>query len=493
MVNCGQCPAGLPLRCVACAAKKRKSLKLCAGAWGDDWPGFSASGETAGSFAFSACYPGLYESREVGLIQGSISQPCLPVSSTGPTRILPHLYLGSQADVLDEELMAQNGITYVLNASNTCPQPDFIAEDHFLRVPVNDSYCEKILPWLDRSVDFIDKVKVSNCRVVVHCLAGISRSATLAIAYVMKHHGLSSDDAYRFVKEKRPSISPNFNFLGQLLEFEKVLCGQREANRQGPAADLLPDAGFLSLQDGSGGAEGISIASLPHRISTLRLSATDSCLDGNRLKRSFEFGGSVLATTAAMARSHHVGMFASSSSEDGSKVSRIGGQEIGDTKTATIESNPEIGTDPPDPLASRISLQNGDMLRPQLWLNLASPSSSAMQQFPGTWRFPDSMLSKGTVSNGGTYAFNYGGGPAEVRLRSHVRLENSVSGTAGTETPRRSWHEGLSSVAEKGFKRRSCQLEFEEGLAAEVHGRDNLPAIIKRSSFSGSMEIIEVS
>lgn len=51
--------------------------------------------------------------------------------------------------------MQQNGIGYVLNASNTCPKPDFIPESHFLRVPVNDSFCEKILPWLDKSVDFI--------------------------------------------------------------------------------------------------------------------------------------------------------------------------------------------------------------------------------------------------------------------------------------------------------------------------------------------------
>lgn len=57
--------------------------------------------------------------------------------------------------------MQQNDICYVLNASNTCPKPDFIPESHFLRVPVNDSFCEKILPWLDKSVDFIGEEKIS--------------------------------------------------------------------------------------------------------------------------------------------------------------------------------------------------------------------------------------------------------------------------------------------------------------------------------------------
>ena len=54
-----------------------------------------------------------------------------------------------------QDLMAQNGITYVLNASNTCPKPDFISESHFMRIPVNDNYCEKLLPWLDKTNAFI--------------------------------------------------------------------------------------------------------------------------------------------------------------------------------------------------------------------------------------------------------------------------------------------------------------------------------------------------
>ncbi len=51
--------------------------------------------------------------------------------------------------------------------------------------------------------------------------AGISRSPALAVAYIMRHLNLSADDAYRYIKARRPYISPNFNFLGQLYEYER--------------------------------------------------------------------------------------------------------------------------------------------------------------------------------------------------------------------------------------------------------------------------------
>lgn len=50
----------------------------------------------------------------------SISQPCLPVANVGPTRILPHLYLGSQKDVLNKVRPCQ-GDTSAL--SHLGPQP----------------------------------------------------------------------------------------------------------------------------------------------------------------------------------------------------------------------------------------------------------------------------------------------------------------------------------------------------------------------------------
>ena len=48
-------------------------------------------------------------------------------------------------------------------------------------------------------VTFTDKVREANGCVLIHCLAGISRSPTVAIAYIMHIFGMTSEEAYRSV------------------------------------------------------------------------------------------------------------------------------------------------------------------------------------------------------------------------------------------------------------------------------------------------------
>lgn len=66
----------------------------------------------------------------------------------------------------------------------------------------------------------------------MHCLAGISRSVTVTVAYLMQKRRWSLNDAYDFVKQRKTNVSPNFNFMGQLLDFEKTL-GVAEVNDDG--------------------------------------------------------------------------------------------------------------------------------------------------------------------------------------------------------------------------------------------------------------------
>ncbi|MBN3295030.1 dual specificity protein phosphatase 16 [Amia ocellicauda] len=157
--------------------------------------------------------------------------------------ILPRLYLGAQSDVT-KDCLSSLGISDVLSVSRCCPQPSFLSPTRFLRVPIDDSLNDQLLPWLPLALLFIDQSRGQRGGVLVHCAAGVSRSAALAVAYVMHHLGQGLDDAYRFVKDRRPSISPNFNFLGQLQHFQIILAQRGRLINRCPLS--LPPACSMS-------------------------------------------------------------------------------------------------------------------------------------------------------------------------------------------------------------------------------------------------------
>lgn len=82
-----------------------------------------------------------------------------------------------------------------------------------------------------------DSVRNKGGRVFVHCQAGISRSATICLAYLMRTNRVKLDEAFEFVKQRRSIISPNFSFMGQLLQFEsQVLASSSCATEAGSPA-----------------------------------------------------------------------------------------------------------------------------------------------------------------------------------------------------------------------------------------------------------------
>uniref|UniRef100_A0A8D1JZS5 Dual specificity protein phosphatase 8 n=1 Tax=Sus scrofa TaxID=9823 RepID=A0A8D1JZS5_PIG len=505
---------------------------------------------TGGFATFSSCFPGLCEGKPAALLPMSLSQPCLPAPSVGLTRILPHLYLGSQKDVLNKDLMTQNGISYVLNASNSCPKPDFICESRFLRVPINDNYCEKLLPWLDKSIEFIDKAKLSSCQVIVHCLAGISRSATIAIAYIMKTMGMSSDDAYRFVKDRRPSISPNFNFLGQLLEYERslkllaALQGEGASHPgtpeplPGPAATLPPlppptseraaaagSAAATASREGAqiaggetptpAGAPAPATSALQQGLCGLHLSS-DRLQDTNRLKRSFSLD--IKSAYAPSQRPDDPGPPAPAEAPKLCKLDSPSGGALGlpspspDSPDPAPETRPRLRRRPRPPAGSParspahgLGLNFGDAARqtPRHGLSaLSAPGLPGPGQpaGPGGWAPP--LDSPGTPSPDGPWCFRpegaqgaggarfvpfgraggQGAGGGDLRRRE-ARAESREARTGWPDEP----------APETQFKRRSCQMEFEEGMVEGRARGEELAALGKQASFSGSVEVIEVS
>ncbi|XP_047427686.1 probable dual specificity protein phosphatase DDB_G0281963 [Mugil cephalus] len=189
--------------------------------------------------------------------------------------ILPRLYLGAERDVTQDQL-ASMGISYVLSVSRCSPQPSFLPCSRYLRIPIDDSLRDDLLPWIPQALHFIDAAMSSGASVLVHCAAGISRSPALAVAYIMYSLEMDLDHAYRFVKERRPSISPNFNFLGQLQHFQGALSQkasggdffiQQMDNRKPSAADRV-NCSQSSSQNNNRQADGVSGGSVHHKDKT---------------------------------------------------------------------------------------------------------------------------------------------------------------------------------------------------------------------------------
>ena len=66
----------------------------------------------------------------------------------------------------------------------------------------------KLQPYFDECVDWIHKQR-QHTNVYVHCFAGVSRSATVVIAYMIKMEDMKYSKALKYVKSKRSVVCPN--------------------------------------------------------------------------------------------------------------------------------------------------------------------------------------------------------------------------------------------------------------------------------------------
>ncbi|KAF7147086.1 hypothetical protein RHSIM_Rhsim03G0036700 [Rhododendron simsii] len=90
-----------------------------------------------------------------------------------------------------------------------------------MAVAIKDTESENLLDYLDVCLDFIDQSRKEG-GVLVHCFAGVSRSAAIITAYLMKTEQLSQEDALEALRESCESVCPNDGFLEQLKMFEEM-------------------------------------------------------------------------------------------------------------------------------------------------------------------------------------------------------------------------------------------------------------------------------
>jgi len=144
---------------------------------------------------------------------------------SGPIQIVPRLYLGNKMDATMLIRLRAANISHILNVTHDLPNV-FEADGYFtyMQLPVQDNWDGNLIDLFPNAFSFIDNALGKGGVVLVHCLVGISRSSTIIIGYLMLRYGYSLNTAYDHVKGKKSNIAPNFNFMGQLQDFERTKC-----------------------------------------------------------------------------------------------------------------------------------------------------------------------------------------------------------------------------------------------------------------------------
>jgi len=137
---------------------------------------------------------------------------------------IPSLYIGSLLAAKNKQKLKSEGITHILTVANKIESLGHKDQYHWMRISVLDSFDEDLLYYVKEAIDFIDEGR-KNGKVLVHCHAGVSRSATIVLCYMMYNEKIPFFVAYERLKNARKVINPNPSFRRQLEIYERWLLG----------------------------------------------------------------------------------------------------------------------------------------------------------------------------------------------------------------------------------------------------------------------------
>ena len=127
------------------------------------------------------------------------------------------LYLGDEYDANNETFLREKNISTIICIADNVKitlknSPNIIVYKYDLQ----DTYDCDISQYFDEITNIIHKSDI----LLVNCVAGISRSASFVIAYLMKYYKMSLKDAFLYIRKRRNQICPNKKFMTYLYEYE---------------------------------------------------------------------------------------------------------------------------------------------------------------------------------------------------------------------------------------------------------------------------------
>ncbi|NP_001085371.1 dual specificity protein phosphatase 22-A L homeolog [Xenopus laevis] len=139
----------------------------------------------------------------------------------GMSKIVDGLYLGNIRDSEDKATLNRNGITHIVSVHNNAKP--VLQEMTYLCISASDSSSQNLIQHFKQCIKFIHESRLHGGGCLVHCLAGVSRSTTMLVAYLMTVTNFGWDECLSAVRSVRSYVGPNFGFQQQLQEYEMTL------------------------------------------------------------------------------------------------------------------------------------------------------------------------------------------------------------------------------------------------------------------------------
>ena len=143
------------------------------------------------------------------------------------SEITDQIWIGSYGDIANEDFLDERQITQILCCAEELPlRVGFPYSQKFQghKVPiVDDKVDEKTKAYFLEAATVLDGWVNDEKKVFVHCFAGISRSVSVVITYLMVYKGWSYDLAFHHIKLRRPRINPHSDFIPILKSIEAKL------------------------------------------------------------------------------------------------------------------------------------------------------------------------------------------------------------------------------------------------------------------------------
>ena len=135
----------------------------------------------------------------------------------------PYLYLGNWGHAEARDRLAELSVRSVLTIHNNPERLALPPGTQHMQIQMADVDTEDIAPWMLPAHEFIEAARAAGHAVLVHCGAGVSRSAALCIAHLMRRHSWTAARALDHVKTRRSIVQPNDGFWHALCTLEAAI------------------------------------------------------------------------------------------------------------------------------------------------------------------------------------------------------------------------------------------------------------------------------